>query len=313
MNSEQKLNSSQKKTRKSLRSQQRIHAPLAETKEDKPKVIQRKSKKAKLDVNRDKSIATPTKASDKNVTIQRDPDIDCNTKVSEIGKDIPVKSKPNVSSKSASSQDGGSSSKTSVNNPVLSESELSDCSEDHMDVLENQSINLNDDQNVIDDNRSELLESPSIRNIAEYQDNVELEIDTESEDFQDNCFEDVWKEVNKDIGALYTKTNKIEADLKEIKQILLARPSQHCIRTISSRFKQKTSFSLLPKLPLLKKSAVRNMNANFVDEDNEEYRDQLVSLFLKYLIQHTVHIYSKEHILGYQKNVLLSTGTLAST
>lgn len=63
---------------------------------------------------------------------------------------------------------------------------------------------------------------------------------------QDNCLEYVLK----DIGALYTKTNKIEADVTEIKQMLLTRRSQPCIRTISTRFKQKTSVSLLPKFPL---------------------------------------------------------------
>lgn len=91
------------------------------------------------------------------------------------------------------------------------------------------------------------------------------------------------KEFNKDIGALYLKTNKIEADLKEIKEMLKSRPpQQQCIRSISSRLKQKSAFSLLQKLPLLKKSHERKMETNIKDEDNEDYKDQLVSIFLSF-------------------------------
>lgn len=38
----------------------------------------------------------------------------------------------------------------------------------------------------------------------------------ESEDEEENCVESVLKEFNKDISALYSKTNKIEGDLKQI-------------------------------------------------------------------------------------------------
>lgn len=276
--------SSQKKIRKSLRSR-RVHvnvlAPFAESKKDKPEAIQRKSKKVKLDA--DPFVITPMKSSCFDGTTRRDPDIDYIVKSSKTGKVIPVKS--NVSSKPANQEAGGSEYCSKTSKPVVSqcEPELGDLSDNQIDgieVFKNQSeisFSLSDHQNV-DDNQECQRE-------AKLQDNID-ENEFEDLDLEDNCLEDVLKEVNKDIGALYSKTDKIEADLKEIKQILLTRPSQHCIRTVSSRFKQKTSYALLPKLPLLKKSAVRQMNTNAEDEDSDEYTDQLVSRFLKCLAQH---------------------------
>lgn len=276
--------SSHKKIRKSLRSRRvyvDVHAPFAESKKDKSEAIQRKSKKVKLDAGA--FVVTPMKSFDG--TTRRDPGIDYIVKSAKTGKGIPVKS--NVSSKPANQEAGGSEycSETSMKKTVVPqcEPELNDMSDNHIDgieVLEYQSENsfsLSDHQNV-DDNQE-------FQRDAILQDNIK-ENEFEDLDLEDNCLEDVLKEINKDIGSLYSKYNKIGADLKEIKQILLTRPSQHCIRTVSSRFKQKTSYALLPKLPLLKKSAVRKMNTNAEDEDSDEYTDQLVSLFLKCLVQH---------------------------
>lgn len=101
--------------------------------------------------------------------------------------------------------------------------------------------------------------------------------DTDTESLSGNCLLGMLKGFNKDIGALYTKTNSIEDDIKEIKRVLKTRPSQHCtFRSLSSQFKQSSAYSLLPKFPLLKKSHVRKMESNA--EENEEYQLQMVSI-----------------------------------
>lgn len=299
---------SQKKIRKSLRSRRvkvDIHAPFAAPKHDKPETIQRKPKKAKLIANRQATIVV-SKNSHFDET-RRDPDIESIPNEPKTGKGIHVESDRNVSS-NVPNRNNGSGPKTTVEECVLpdSVSELSDIEGDQMDVLENRSeIELTDSQGEKEDAReTQRIDNNHHRDstdsnrretqsIVDVQDNRELGdnvVDSDPESSQSNCLEDVLQEVNKDIGALYAKTNKVEADLKEIKQILLSRRDQHCIRTVSSRFKQKMSVSLLPKTPLKKRSAVREMDEKAEDEESEDYKDQLVNIYLTFWFRFAIFI-----------------------
>lgn len=259
---------SQKKAREGLRSRRvlvDVHVPFPDpmNSKKKPEAIKLNSKKAKFDA------VAPKKTSHSGETTLRDPDVNDFAETSKNGKGIST-----VNSKQHMLSEPANQNARIVESDWLEDAMDDDVNDDNRSEIASTGANH---QNV-NDNRSV---TPSVDNIQEYQDDVELSDDgknSDAEGLQGDCLEDVLKEVNKDIGALYSKTNKIESDLKQIKKILLTRPSQQCIRTISSRFKQKTSFSLLPKLPLKKKAAVRKMDSNAEDDDNEEYKDQLVSI-----------------------------------
>lgn len=146
------------------------------------------------------------------------------------------------------------------------------------DLCEILSTVTNEEDNV---DRSETLDSSS-----EIDGSVEVNSDEDdkiSEHSDIDCVESVLKGLNKDIGQLYSKSDKIEKDVKELKKLLLARQSRTCIRAVSSRLKLQLAFHLLPKFPLQKKSLVRKVDREFEGEDdendNEEYKEQLVSEF----------------------------------
>lgn len=168
-------------------------------------------------------------------------------------------------------EDNGDQSETS-NSPESTNKEHPHYNrEDHdLHIQELRDQYLLDREVQDDDLRDQELQDEDLRS------NVDDIGSEDSEVPEENCIEKVMKEFGKDIGALYSKTNNIESDMKEIKKILKARPPQNCIyRSISSRYKQKTAFLLLPNFLLLKKSHVRNMETSIYD--NEDYKDQLVS------------------------------------
>ncbi|KAJ6648103.1 hypothetical protein Bhyg_03328 [Pseudolycoriella hygida] len=117
------------------------------------------------------------------------------------------------------------------------------------------------------------LEDANHKNEANYVETLkshDLEDDTES--LSENCLDGVLQGFDKDIGALYSKVNGIENDVKEIKRLMEKRQSQPCtIRTLSSQLKEKSS--LLPKLPLKKKSYVRRMESDA--GESEKYKEQM--------------------------------------
>lgn len=99
--------------------------------------------------------------------------------------------------------------------------------------------------------------------------------DTDAETISGNCIDGMLKGFNKDIGALYNKTNSIEMEIKEIKRLLKSLSTQHCAcRSLTSQFKQNSASSLLPKFPFLRKSEVRKMENN--SGENEDYKLQMV-------------------------------------
>lgn len=103
-------------------------------------------------------------------------------------------------------------------------------------------------------------------------DNEDIEVDPPV----GHCAAELMKGFSKDIGSLFAKTNNLERELKEKKRLLQERPRHQCnIRSLSSQLKEKSSFYLVPKLPLMKRSHVRKMQADI--EDNEEYKIQFVS------------------------------------
>lgn len=100
----------------------------------------------------------------------------------------------------------------------------------------------------------------------------------EKEPEEEHCIAGTLRGFSKDIGSLYSKTDGLERDVKEIKRLLQNRPHQHqCnIRTLSAQFQEKSAYYLVPKLPLLKRSHVRKMQSDL--EDNDKYKMQLVNL-----------------------------------
>lgn len=274
------VSGSQKNIRKSLRNR-RVSAPFAQRKKNKQDVIQPKIKRAKLVAQSD-IICTPTQASKSFRTADSGQNKNYIVEASEIELGRAVNRK--LSFNANRNEDNGEN--TSVEVPVTLK-----CDRKENDRMENQRSDnasesemefvVNENRNSVDENnRSEIPQSPATDE-HEFQSDEDLKNDlkdSESEDLEENYIEGVLKDFSKDIGLLYSKTNRIESDLKEIKDMLKARQPKNCIRTISSRFKQKSAFSLLPKFPLKKKAAVRKMQADIEDEDNDDYKEQLVSL-----------------------------------
>lgn len=241
------------KIRKGLRNR-RVCVPIVKPKECEHQASQRKRRNAKLDASRKNISDTPTKSSnfeheDTAVSAQAN---DYIAETSKIGKRDAVKSKLNVPVQLASENEGGGGdAHCSKNVPITSicERELNNRSENKIseDSTDSEMSDLDEDGDL---KMSGFNEDGSKDNVSESNededDHIHAEV-VESEDEKETCVESVLKAFNKDIGALYSKTDKIEDDLKEIKEILLSRPPQQCIRSISTRFKQKSAFSLLPK------------------------------------------------------------------
>lgn len=104
--------------------------------------------------------------------------------------------------------------------------------------------------------------------------NSETESDTKS--LSGDCLDGILSGFNKDIGTLYSKTDRIESDVKEIRRLLEVQQNKPCsYRSLSSRLKEESATSLLPKIPLGKKSFVRKMESDA--GENDEYKKQMVS------------------------------------
>lgn len=227
-------------------------------------------------------ILSNTKTSD-SATGELNPKLTSSREVESCEKSETEKRKISVSANSTELKKG--KQKKSENDEISelensSNLNIGDCENDHDPDVDNQSEPRSpelreaaDEFNSGNENIEMTTEVEDIRSNS-MEDNDDYETDAEST--SGNCLDGILKGFNKDIGALYTKTNSIESELKEIKRLLKSRPTQHCAyRSLSSQFKENSTISLLPKFPLLKKSEVRKME-NYAEE-NEDYKSQLVS------------------------------------
>lgn len=127
-----------------------------------------------------------------------------------------------------------------------------------------------------EEDQNDAASDGDVQNVENKDDNI----DTES--LGDDCLADILKGFNKDIGSLYSKTNSLESDVREMKRLLKDQQTKKCsCRSLSSQFKQKSAEILIPKLPLVKPSHVRKMQSSI--NDNEEYESQIVSIFLFFI------------------------------